>query len=106
MNSEQLLRDLKVFCLVSLFYLIVLGIICAVKAARGRKNPGAGAPASFKSTLHSLLANKNFSYLYSAIYLFTTIYAVKNVAVRIVLVFIYVAIIAKMVKNDLDSRKS
>lgn len=106
MDSEKLLRDFKVFCLVTLFYLLLLGVFAAVRAWRGRKNPEMGLPTSLKSALHSLLASKNFLYLYSAVYLFTTIYAVKNVVIRIVLVFIYVAVIAKMVKNDLDSRKN
>lgn len=99
MNMTPLIRDLKVFALVSLFYLALLLIIGL--ARRARSGPG----ASLKRELAALFANKNFIWVYSAVYLFTATYAVKNVAARIVLMFLYVAFVFKLVKADLDSRK-
>lgn len=98
MNTERLLRDLKAFALVTLFYLLLLAAICAVRAWRK-------GGSSWLAELRLLLRSKNFTWVYSAIYLFTTMYAVKNVVARIILMFIYLGLVIKLVKADLDSRK-
>lgn len=97
MDSKKLLRDLVVFCLVSLFYLIILSI----KLYMGRDK---SSPFKFRAELTKSLANKNFIWLFSAIYLFTAMYAVKNVVARILFMFIYLIFVIKLVQADLNSR--
>lgn len=102
MNTEKLLRDFKVFALVTLFYLLLYGALGAVKIWRTPR--GAAEQPDFKAEIKALFANKNLLYLCSAIYLFSAMYAVKNVVFRIVLMFTYVGFIVQMVRADLASR--
>lgn len=99
---EKLLRDFKVFALVSLFYLLLFGVIAAVKIRRARR--GKSGPLDLKAEFKAAFANKNLLYLFSAIYLFTAMYAVKNVVFRIVLMFAYVGFVAQMVRMELAGR--
>lgn len=99
---EKILRDLAVFALVSLFYLAVLVAVAAFRARSAGKK--AGRPADFRAELRRLLSNRNFARIFAAVYLFTAMYAVKNVAFRIILVFIYAALIVGLVRDDLAGR--
>lgn len=96
------MRDFKVFIIVTLCYLALVACLCAVRIYKssGKKD----APSGIKAGVKEILANKNTVCLFSAIYLFIAMYAVKNVVFRIALMFIYLGFIIKMVKADLESR--
>lgn len=101
-EADKILRDLAVFALVSLFYLAVPAAVAALRArSAGKKN---GRPSGFRAELRLLTANKTFARVFAAVYLFTAMYAVKNVAFRIILVFIYAALIVRLVRDDLAGR--
>lgn len=102
MNTEKLMRDFKVFCLVVLFYSLLICVICAAKVYLGRK--GKSGHFDLNAELRAIFSNKNFVYVYSAIFLFTAMYAVKFVVFRVILMFIYLGFIVKLVKGDLSSR--
>ena len=88
--------------MVVILYAVLLAVIYSVKICLGRK--GKNGPFDLRAELTEILSNKNFVYVYSAVFLFTSMYAVKFVVFRVILMFIYLGFIVKLVKNDLSSR--